>query len=143
MVLQLASLLPGCALSRYLQAISQTIARFFLPFTLFGVISCAFFSLRCDALQQLSLSDTFHPHHVRKSIPICSLASVSRDTPPVSPSILTRTPDEFLDAFDLKLGVLRTVSVNYHFGALFSRFGMIFCNARIEHVLLGFMQLFL
>ena len=44
-MLQLALLLLGCALTLYLWTISQTVARVILVFTLFGIASYAFFTL--------------------------------------------------------------------------------------------------
>ena len=45
MILQLALLLLGCALSRHLWTISHTVAGVIIAFTLFGIISYVFFTL--------------------------------------------------------------------------------------------------
>ena len=84
-MLQLALLLFGCALSRYLWTISLTVAGFVLAFTLFGVASYAFFTLTATLYYNC-------PYQTPPSILIRILTrSVSRSESTFARSLRSRT----------------------------------------------------
>ena len=83
-------------------------ARFALAFTLFGVVSYAFFApavTLCYNFPYQTPPILPDPSYHRVNSHLFARSGIIRDISLVSPSILPRASDKFLDAFDPELGV--------------------------------------